>query len=76
MSKTECCNARQTTECNSTLQKAQLSATCGGETTTKICCDKIRERAYYKWEQAGYPEGDGSNFWIEAETELRNELTV
>lgn len=71
MSKTECkpCNARVTEK------RAQLSATCESEITTEtqICCEKIRERAYYKWEQAGYPEGDGSNFWLEAEAELRAE---
>jgi len=28
---------------------------------------RIREAAYFKWEQAGRPEGDGSVFWSEAE---------
>lgn len=61
--------------------KSQLSATCEtGETTTEgectaqVCCEKVRERAYYKWEQAGYPSGDGVNFWLEAEAELQAEL--
>lgn len=59
-------------------QKAQLSAAsaCEQEQTScpeQVCCEKIRERAYYKWEQAGYPEGDGSNFWLEAEAELQAE---
>ena len=31
----------------------------------------IRELAYSKWEEAGYPAGDGVNFWLEAETELK-----
>ena len=47
MSKTECkpCNARVIEK------RAQLSATCESEITTEtqICCEKIRERAYYKW---------------------------
>jgi hypothetical protein len=32
----------------------------------------IRARAYYLWEQAGRPEGDGVQFWLEAEKELSN----
>jgi hypothetical protein len=31
---------------------------------------KIRELAYQKWELAGYPQGDGINFWLEAEKEV------
>jgi len=30
---------------------------------------RIRDVAYFKWEQAGRPEGDGSSFWKEAERE-------
>jgi len=33
--------------------------------------DEIRVRAYAKWVAAGRPEGDGVNFWLEAEHELR-----
>lgn len=29
----------------------------------------IRELAYYKWEAAGFPPGDGFDFWLEAERE-------
>jgi hypothetical protein len=31
----------------------------------------IRILAYQKWEAAGCPDGDGVNFWLEAERELR-----
>ncbi len=31
----------------------------------------IRELAYHKWEAAGFPEGDGFDFWLEAEREVR-----
>lgn len=31
----------------------------------------VRELAYFKWEAAGFPEGDGFDFWLEAERELR-----
>jgi len=31
----------------------------------------IRLRAYEKWEAAGRPSGDGAEFWLDAERELR-----
>ena len=31
----------------------------------------VRELAYFKWEAAGFPEGDGMGFWLEAELEMR-----
>ena len=31
----------------------------------------IRELAYYKWEAAGFPPGDGFDFWLEAEREVK-----
>lgn len=33
--------------------------------------DRIRERAYALWEEAGRPDGDGVEFWVRAETEVR-----
>jgi hypothetical protein len=33
--------------------------------------DDIRLCAYTKWESAGKPAGDGVQFWLEAERELR-----
>lgn len=35
-----------------------------------VCCEKTREAAYYKWEAAGCPCGDGVEFWLQAEAEL------
>jgi hypothetical protein len=32
--------------------------------------DAVRERAYALWEEAGRPEGDGTQFWLDAEREL------
>jgi hypothetical protein len=32
--------------------------------------DQIRLLAYFKWEDAGRPEGDGAEFWNAAETEI------
>lgn len=34
--------------------------------------DQIRARAFFLWEQAGRPESDGVQFWLEAEKELNN----
>jgi len=30
----------------------------------------VRVRAYQKWDAAGKPDGDGINFWLEAEQEV------
>ena len=32
--------------------------------------EQIRARAYFLWEHAGRPDGDGVQFWLEAEREL------
>lgn len=32
--------------------------------------EAIRYRAYLRWEAAGMPDGDGVNFWLQAENEL------
>ena len=37
--------------------------------------DAIRELAHLKWESAGCPEGDGTEFWYEAEREILAEKT-
>lgn len=39
-------------------------------TPPAVCCEKIRELAYIKWETAGCPCGDGVEFWLAAEAEL------
>ncbi|MGD9853617.1 MAG: DUF2934 domain-containing protein [Planctomycetaceae bacterium] len=36
--------------------------------------ERIRERAYRCWEQAGCPAGDGIEFWLKAETDLALEI--
>jgi len=33
--------------------------------------EAIRHRAYLKWLDAGMPESDGVNFWLEAERDLQ-----
>jgi len=33
--------------------------------------EAIRVLAYQKWEAAGCPEGDGTEFWLDAEQEVK-----
>jgi hypothetical protein len=41
-----------------------------------VCCEKIREVAYYKWEAAGCPCSDGVEFWLEAEAQLAADAEI
>lgn len=34
--------------------------------------EQVRARAYFFWEQAGRPDGDGAEFWLRAEQELKS----
>ena len=43
--------------------------------TLEQCQQQVRELAYELWEAAGYPEGDGSDFWVEAEKQLFGGMT-
>lgn len=40
--------------------------------TLGVTADDIRQLAYRKWEEAGRPEGDGTEFWLQAERELKH----
>ena len=40
--------------------------------TLDVTEDDIRRLAYRKWEEAGRPEGDGSEYWLQAERELKH----
>lgn len=40
------------------------------ETVPGPCDDKVRLRAYEKWEAAGRPSGNEVGYWLEAEQEL------
>jgi len=42
----------------------------GAHTRSLPTADEIRQLAYEKWEAAGKPPGDGSEFWLQAEKEL------
>jgi hypothetical protein len=37
---------------------------------------KIEEQAYLLWEAAGKPQGDGHEYWLQAEQQLCRELTL
>ena len=38
----------------------------------RIKQEEIAKKAYFKWLEAGKPEGRDEHFWLEAEEELRN----
>lgn len=38
--------------------------------------DEIALTAYYIWEKCGCPEGDGAEFWLEAEEMLRGAQNI
>jgi hypothetical protein len=38
--------------------------------------DEIARTAYYIWEERGCPEGDGAEFWFEAEERLRGAQNI
>jgi hypothetical protein len=42
-------------------------------TTAPADADRVRQRAYELWEQAGRPEGHHVDFWLRAEAELAAE---
>lgn len=44
-----------------------------GQDENRVSQEDIRLRAYRKWESAGKPFGDGTQFWLAAEDELRRE---
>lgn len=50
---------------NSTVTDEQMTTTTSPETE-----ERIRERAYHCWEEAGCPVGDGVEFWLKAEAEI------
>ena len=37
---------------------------------TNDLAEQIKRRAFELWQEAGCPEGDGSEFWLQAEREL------
>jgi len=53
---------------------AKQTAVASGEKDFNVqlfSADAIRLCAYRKWERAGKPAGDGVQFWLEAEQDLR-----
>ena len=65
-----------TTESNSTpappaVQRRKPKRQPELEQPTTAIDEVIRELAHRKWEAAGCPAGDGFDFWLEAERELK-----
>ena len=62
---------QKTKTCNTPYEGVeQLSATSCCEGTGTCANDSqenVRQLAYSLWEKAGSPEGDGVNFWVDAE---------
>lgn len=42
--------------------------------SVKVPQEKIAQRAYDKWVQRGRPHGDGTQDWLDAEKELKEEM--
>jgi hypothetical protein len=59
-------------------------AECREQTEIQTCQERpiddfkmaIRELAYSRWEAAGFPAGDGFDFWLEAEREVKANQAV
>jgi hypothetical protein len=50
-------------------------ANTGGMPTMKVSQDKIAQRAYEKWCKRGCQHGHDQQDWLEAEAELRSEMS-
>jgi hypothetical protein len=61
-----------TTTAKGAVASGAAAATPGGSSLSN---DAIRLNAYLKWEAAGKPGGDGVDFWLQAERELRQLLS-
>ena len=58
-----------------TVTPQQSHQTTGSSTPTmKVPHEKIAQRAYEKWCKRGCQHGNDRQDWLEAETELRNEM--
>ena len=59
----------------SSQPQVQSSSTTSHSATTKIPHEKIAMRAYEKWVKRGQPHGTDVQDWVEAEAELKVELS-
>ena len=53
-----------------TPKQAAVASGQKGHDDDRVSQEDVRLRAYQKWESAGKPPGDGTQFWLEAEHEL------
>lgn len=54
------------------VQAAIRQSNATASLTPELSQEKIRERAYFLWEKAGKPDGNGFQYWLQAEKELTN----
>ncbi|WP_254507482.1 DUF2934 domain-containing protein [Anatilimnocola floriformis] len=79
---------KRNTQADHGPQTSQKPTVLPAETPTPPCFDAntavieqealahIRDAAYYKWEAAGSPIGDGHDFWLDAEREFLQQRAV
>lgn len=53
-----------------TITQSSVASGAKNHNARSVSAEDIRLSAYRKWEIAGKPIGDGSQFWLEAEREL------
>ncbi len=67
-------SAKRTTRVKAAQPPKAVAISAGGATAANgivLSEDAVRLSAYFKWVVAGRPEGDGVNFWLDAERELQ-----
>lgn len=62
--------SRHNDEAQPTIEACR-SAESVKEPDSHPCCEQVRELAYFKWQQSGCPECDGTEFWLAAEAEIQ-----
>jgi len=51
----------------------ELSSCGSNSTNDESCQNSVREKAYFLWENAGCPIGDGFDFWLLAQEQIKEE---
>ena len=57
------------------MSKVATPGTAHPASTPQVAHDKIAQRAYEKWVKRGRPHGTDKQDWLEAEAELKAELS-
>ena len=51
------------------MQEPSLDSLLLTEEELRVACKQVEKLAYFKWQEAGSPEGHAHKFWREAELE-------